>query len=249
MIFRLSAILISLFALLSCNNSRDNHSHNEVSIAYLKSLCKGDHHRIVGSYSIRGIVVATDWLGELHNSAIIADETGSLEVAIESHNISNRLPVYSEVTILCDGLMLARIGGKIELGATPTGDFPLDNIDDELIDRNIRIVGVCENFTAPTRQFSDISVADISSIVRFENIRICDEERNLLWCDTEEGEAITTYRTFIDHRGDTFAIRTLATCDYALGKIPQKEITVIGAIDYSDDRPFLRIINRLITEL
>lgn len=248
MIFRLTTILFSLLTLLACSDDCVNSTTQEVSIAYLKSLCKGDHYHITDNFSIHGVVVATDWLGEFYKSAVIVDKTGGLEFAIDSHNIKEHLPVYSEATILCNGLMLARIGGKVELGAPPTGDFPLDNIDDTMFDRYIRVVGLCEDFTPATKQFSEISLSDISAVVCFEDIRICAEEQGLAWCDTVEGKPITTYRTFIDNKGNTFAIRTLSDCIYATQAIPTNEITVIGVIDYSDNRYFLRIVNQSIIE-
>lgn len=248
MIFRLLTLFSALFITACAPTPNESILQSgEVSIAYLKSLCKGDHHRIAEDISIRGVVVATDWLGELYKSAIIIDKTSGLEIAIDSHDISVHLPIYSEVTILCNGLMLARIGGKIELGAPPTGDFPLDNINDEMFDRYIRVIGICEDFTPATKHFSEISANDISCLIRFNNIRICDEERGLAWCNTDEnGNLTTTYRTFIDSKGNTFAIRTLATCYYASEEIPSEEITVIGIIDFSDNRYFLRIVNKSI---
>ena len=249
MIFRFLITIASLLFALACSSGDDGSDVQEVSIAHLKSLCKGDHYRIAENISVRGVVAATEWLGELNKSAIVVDATGGLEISIESSCISDHLPIYSEVVIFCNGLMLSRIGGKIELGAPPTGDFPLDNIDDEMIDRYIRIVGVCENFVPTTKQFSDIVSADISNIVRFDNIRICDEEQGLAWCDTDEdGAYLTTYRTLVDGEGATLSVCTLPTCRHAKEMIPTKEISVVGAIDYFDNRYFLRIVNGLIIE-
>lgn len=197
---------------------------------------------------VRGVVVATDWLGEMNKSAVIVDESGGLEFAIDSRQIRDILPIYSEVSIYCNGLMLARVGGKIELGAPPTGEFPLDNIDDEMFNRYIRVEGVCENFTPPTKRINELGVDDIGSLIRFDNVRICDEERGLAWCDTEYGTPVTTYRTFIDSEGNSLAVRTLATCHYAGEAIPTKEISVVGIVDYSDNRYFLRIVNKWFTE-
>ena len=250
MIFRLLITLFSTLILCGCNNTSPerNAPSGEISIAYLKSLCKGDHYRIVNDYYIKGIVVATDWLGELHNSAIIVDRSGGVEIAIELDNIAERLPIYSEVEMFCNGLTLARIGGKIELGATPTGNFPIDNIKEELIERHIRILGISEDFRPITKRFSEIGLSDVSAVVRFDNIQICEDERGLLWCDIVDNEPITTYRTFIDREGNTFAIRTLSTCNYALEEIPTKELSAVGVIDYSGNRYFLRIVNRLLIE-
>lgn len=248
MISRLVITLISVAILCGCSPTPGGEPQQSetVSIAYLKSLCKGECYRIVSDFSIKGIVVATDWLGELYKSAIVVDETGGLEFAVDSHNINERLPIFSEVTINCNGLMLARIGGKIELGMPPTGDFPLDNIDDEMFGRYIRIVGSSSAVEAPTKQFSEIGAADISNLVRFENVRICDAEQGLTWCNYENGQPVTTYRTLVNRAGEEFAVRILSTCHYAEEDMPTKEISVIGAIDYSDNRYFIRIVNQAI---
>ena len=245
MIFRILGIIYSLLLLISCSTTESATSQpKEVSIAYLKSLCQGDHYRIVNDYTVRGVVVATDWLGEMNKSAVIVDSSGGLEFAIDSRDINEHLPIYSEVEILCNGLMLARIGGKIELGAPPTGTFPLDNIGYEMFDRYIRVVGSCKDFVPVTKRFTDICADDISSIVRFDNVRICDEEHGLSWCNLENNKPVTTYRTLIDRDSNTFAVRTLGSCHYAAEKMPTKEISVVGVIDYSDNRYFLRIVNK-----
>ena len=249
MIFRLLIAFCSLLALCGCTNEPNSDTPSgEISIARLKSLCKGDHYRIISDCSIRGIVVATDWLGELNKSAIMVDNSGALEVAIDSRNIAKVLPLYSEVEIVCSGLMLARIGGKIELGATPTADFPLANIDDDMIGRYIRIVSTNNEYTPIVKRFSEIGIADISAVIRFDNVRICDEEQGLTWCDKVDDKPVTTYRTLVDREGNSLAVRTLSTCKYALNQMPSKEISAIGAIDYSDNRYFLRIVNEWITE-
>ena len=244
MILRRLIVIISALLLCACSPTSTPPQSGEVSIAYLKSLCKGEHFRISNNYTIRGVIAATDWLGELNKSAIIVDETGGLEFAIESYNIYDKLPIFSEVTINCNGLMLARIGSKIELGLPPTGDFPLDNIDDEMFDRYIRIIGSVTDFSAPTKQFSEISAEDIGNIVCFERVRICDEEQHLTWCDFEDGEPLTTIRTLVNREGERFEVRILATCHYAKEVMPIEEISVIGAIDYSDNRYFIRIVNK-----
>lgn len=246
-IFRLLIALYSVLLNVACTPSALPVLEEQVSISHLKSLCKGEHHLITGNYYIHGVVIATDWLGEMNNSAVIIDESGGVEFGIESHNIAERLPVYSEVVIRCNGLMLARIGGKIKLGVTATGDFPLDNINDKIFDHYITILGSTSDMVpAQTKHFSEIGVGDISSFVRFDNVRICDEEQGLTWCDMEEGEPVTTFRTLVNREGERFSVRILSTCRYANDKIPTKDMSVAGVIDYSDNRPFLQIVNNLI---
>ena len=174
----------------------------------------------------------------------MADSSGSLEFTIESKNIKEKIPLYSEVEISCNGLMLARIGSNIELGVPPSGNFPLDNINDETFDRYISIKGIDEDFSVEAKRFSEIGSEDIGCVVRFDNVRICDEEQGLTWCDFEEGQPVTTYRTIVNSEGERFAVRTLPTCRYADEEMPSNEISVIGVIDYSDNRYFIRIVNK-----
>lgn len=255
MISRLLLMLISLFLLCGCANnpsvddnggSSTEVSSGDITIAYLKSLCKGDHHRITNDYTLRGVIVANDWLGEFIKSIVVVDSSGGIEVAIESRNLSTILPVYSEIEIFCNGLMLARVGGKIELGEPSNGDFPIANIDEEMIGRYVNIVGLQPDYEPITKRFSEIGIADIGAFVSFENIRICDEEYGLTWCDVIDDELVTTYRTFVDSDGNEFAIRTLPTCIYATKAIPTKTISVAGVIDYSNNRYYMRIVNGLI---
>ena len=251
MIFRLLIPLFSVALLLSCSGQEelDIKTNNEVSIASLKSLCKGDNLLITNNISVRGIVVATDWLGELHKSAIIIDDTGGLELAIDLNDVCKELPLHSEITIQCNGLMLARIGGNIKLGAPSSGDFPLGNIDSKNLSCYIHIVGIDREITPTTRRINEIGADDICSFVQFDNLRICDEEAGLSWCDKVEGEVVTTYRTLVDREGNRLLARTLSTCLYADEKIPENEISVAGVIDYSNNRYYLRIVNKAITEL
>ena len=247
MISRLILTLISLLTLCACHIEPSEQKATDVSIAYLKSLCVGSHYRINSDYRLRGVVVASEWLGELYNSIIIKDESGHLEVMVDVEDVATRLPIYSEVEIYCNGLMLARVGGKIEMGLPSTSDFALDNINDEVVDNHIRIIGQNSEISPETKRFDDIDASDISSIVRFEDVRIACEEGQR-WCDTLDGEVVTTYRTLVDSEGNTFALRTLSTCLYALDEMPTDEISVIGAIDYADDRYFLTIVNGWITQ-
>lgn len=254
MIYRLLILLFSTLALWGCDGSIGGKNQDAdtpsgtISIAHLKSLCKGEHYRITRDYSLRGVVVANDWLGEFVKSVVVVDRSGGIEIAIESPNLSHSLPIYSEVEILCNGLMLARVGGKIELGAPSTGEFPIENIGNEMLCRYIRVVGTCEDFTPVTKLLTEITPADIGAIVRFDNLRLSDEGEELTWCEVVDNEPKTTFRTFVDGEGNSLAIRTLPTCYYATNKIPTKSISVAGVIDYSNNRYFLRIANMWIIE-
>lgn len=247
MILRLCILAISLVLALSCQESGVASSGGDISIAQLKSLCRGDHYLVVDDYRLRGVVVAGDWLGEFPASVVVVDDSGGVEIYIESTELEGGLPLNSEVEILCSGLMLARVGGKVALGAPSTDDFPLANIDGDELSHHIRPTGCYREILPKSKCFADITADDISSLCRFDGVRICDEERGLKWCDVVDDETVTTYRTLVDAEGNRLEVCILATCDYALEDIPLNEISVVGVIDYSHNRYFIRIANKAFT--
>ena len=235
--------IISLLLLIACNAPNET-IVERVSIAHLKSLCSGDHYHIGRDLAFEGVVVDTSWSDDRFDNIIVVDESGGVEVMISLNDNKNALPIYSRVRILCNDLTLARIGGKIALGVASSDDYPLEEIGAEMLGRKIRIVGYCDNLSPATKQLSDIHTRDISNIFRFESLRICDEEQGLGWCDIVEGKPVTTYRTFINSKGETIAIRISESSHYAFERIPANEISVIGVLDYSDNRYFIRLVNR-----
>ena len=249
MISRLLIAICSVALLLGCNNSTEGKDEPQVlNIAHLVSLCHDDHYRIVEECRLRCVVVANDLYGELYKSIIVGDKTGTLQINVDVRNYDECFPLYSEVDIYCCGLMLARVGHRIEMGAAPTGEYPLSNIEEAVVDRYIRRTGHRGTYAPTTKLIAEISPLDIGEIVTIEDVRIEEAESGMFWCDFVDGEAISTLRTLIDKRGMTLPLRTISTCLYAGERMPQNEISVTGMVDYSDDRYFLRILNKWITQ-
>ena len=245
--FKLWVIAISLLLAVSCQERGAVGGGEELSIARLKSLCSGDHYHIVDDYRLRGVVVAGGWYGEFPGCIVVADDSGGVEIYVESAELGAAELLNSEVEIHCSGLMLARIGGKVALGAPSTDDFPLASIGGEELMQHMRPTGRYCEYAPKSKRFADITADDISSMCIFDKVRICDEDRGLKWCDNVDDEAVTTYRTMVDAEGNRLEFCTLSTCDYALEDIPLNEISVVGVIDYSHNRYFIRIANKAFT--
>ena len=249
---RLLIPLISLLATVACDGSSAlSHSENEspgaTSVARLKSLCRNGIYDITEDLTISGTVMANDWLGEYYKSIVVIDGTGGIEIDIDLPSIYRTIPIYSRVTVFCNGMTLGRVGGKTVLGAHPTGDFPVDGIDGDLIARYIRIdSGSGDDIKPSERRFSEISASDIGSYVYFADISA--ECTDAAWCDLTDGKYVTTTRYITDRDGGRFAIRTLGTCLYADESIPAGRFTVAGIIDYSAGEYHLRIVNHGIIE-
>ncbi len=253
---RLLIPLISLIAAVACDASSsleypvNGNSGNPkaVSVAYLKSLCRSEIYDIAEDLTISGTVMANDWLGEYYKSIVVLDDTGGIEIDIDLPALYRTIPVYSRVTVFCNGMTLARVGGKTVLGAHPTGDFPVDGIDGGLISRYVRIDSESGDDRKPAiRGFSEISATDIGAFVCFMDIAADLDDTNGKWCDTADGKYVTTTRYIISDDG-RFGIRTLGTCRYADEAIPAGRFSVAGIIDYSGGEYYLRIVNHGIME-
>ncbi len=247
---KLATILVSLLLLLSCDRSDTlRYEGNErVSIAYLKSLCHNTIYDITTDLTVSGTVIATDWLGEYYKSIVVIDATGGIEIDIDSPSLFRRIPVYSRVTIFCNGMTLGRAGGTIVLGAHPTGDYPVDGIDASLLSRYIRIDATAGESIAPAeRRIADIGAADIGNYVILRNMAIADRA-NGKWCDfdAEQGKYLSATRRIRDDEGNTFAVHTLGGCKYADENLPDGKFSVAGIIEYAGGEFRLRIINHSI---
>lgn len=255
---RLLTVLISCLAVATACDTSSSLSYpdkggggnpHKVSVAYLKSLCRTDIYDIREDLTISGTVMANDWLGEYYKSIVVLDDTGGLEIDIDRTSLYRTIPIYSRVTVFCNGMTLGRVGGKTVLGAHPTGDFPVDGIDGGLISRYIRIDDESGDDRKPaTCRFSEVSIADIGTFVRFDDIAADLDGTNGKWCDTADGKHITTTRYITDHDGGRFGIRTLGRCSYADEAIPAGRFSVAGIIDYSGGEYYLRIVNHGIAE-
>ena len=235
--------------LISCHSAADADVTEKRSIAYLKGLCRGASYNVAEDVVVRGVVVATDWLGEYYKSIVVADESGGIEIAIDSHDICAVIPLYSEVEIYCNGLTLGRIGGKVSLGVSPTEDMPVDNIPASMVGRYIRVIreNVLRDYVP--RTIESLTSDDICTPVFIENLHVAETQEKLMWCERDAtGEFVTTVRTVVDSEGHSIDVRTLGGAIYAGEKIPENTFSLGGVADYADGRLFLRITNHCIIQ-
>lgn len=214
------------------------------SIAHLKSYSRGSSTLLTQDLKIEGIVTANDIRGEFPKALVVEDATGGIEIVVDRSALADLFPLGAQVTVYCSGLALGEYGGKIQLGAFPTGDYSVDRIAREEVGRYIR----CTSLNAGTRfprtvSAAELGIADADTYVRFENVRF--REAGEPWCcrDAETGALTTTRRTLVDGTGTEFPVRVLPSCHYAAEPIPQGIGTVNGIVDYFNGDLSLRIIN------
>lgn len=252
-VWRWIVLLCSLWAAVACTSATrpefselpdDDSESGLVSIAYLKSRCKGLSTNISADISIKGTVVANDLFGEFFKTIVLVDASGGVEVSIDKERLCADFPLYSNVAITCNGLAVGRVGGKVVLGAQPTGEFTTDRIAECDISKYLlRLDGSVTSVVPRRVAIADLGVEHVSDYLLFEGVRFADDEVGRTWCELVDNELCETDRHIIDKAGNTLIVRVSPYCEYAGERIPAGAGSLCGIVDYSGDQFFLRIAN------
>lgn len=215
-----------------------------VSIAYLKSCCKGLSTNIDTDVSIKGTVVANDLFGEFYKTLVLVDESGGIEILIDRERICADFPLYANVSVSCNGLAVGRVGGKVVLGAKPTGEYTTNRIADGDVSKYLYWQPDDITAAVPRKvEIAKLGVEHVSDYVLLENVRFAAEEVGNGWCDKSDEAFADTERHILDSEGNVLVVKVSGLCEYAGESIPSGRGDVCGIVDYSGGTYFLRIAN------
>ena len=250
---RVIAALCSLCIAVGCGSAtkpdyselpNDDSESGLVSIAYLKSRCKGLSTTIKSDVSIKGTVVANDLFGEFYKSIVLVDASGGVEVSIDCERLYSEFPLYANVSISCNGLAVGRVGGKVVLGAVPTGEYTVDRIVEDDISKYMLWQRGDVTSAVPRKvTIESFGVEHVSDYVMLEGVRFADDEVGQTWCDSSDDDYLDTERHVVDSSGNVLVVSVSGHCEYAGERIPSGTGTICGILDYSGDQFFLRIAN------
>lgn len=256
---RIAAAIFSVLLLAACSSATKPEyekipegvpEQGAVSIAYLKSLCGSRSTVIDKDISIVGSVVANDLHGEFQRTVVIADASGGVEISVDKRNLYLDFPIFTQVAVSCNGLALGRTGGKVSLGAPPTGGYATDRIVAADIARFFSpVAGYADTSEPAVVSIGELSVEHVSSFVFIGNLRAVEEERGAAWCDAAGDDYADSVRHFTDTDGNMLAVRIYGSCSYAHERIPEGRVSLAGIVDYASGDFFLRISNHHIMPL
>lgn len=245
---------LSLFlAVSACDRSEaleytpgiDTKEH--LSIAYLKSLCRAESHTIRTDCYIEGLITANDLYGEYTQALVVEDASGGIEIEVEGRELFRHYPVGRTLRIFCEGLALGDYGGKVILGAAPTGEYLTDRISEN--DRALRLHLLEHTPVSPTPRHITIAEARLAWVGRYvalSDLEVVESRTGARWCECNplSGAPITTTRHLVDAAGDTLDLYLPATISYATEPLPSGRVCAYGILDYFNRRFQLRPVNR-----
>lgn len=250
-ISNIAVIAVAAICFAACSKSEPDYDDNPrgtVSIAHLKTLCTAESVTVTHDISITGYVAANDLYGEYDRAIVICDDSGGIEISVDSHRTAEIFPIAARITVHCTSLALGDYGGRITLGAIPTGEYSVDRIAEDDFSRYFRIDTSSPQAVNPVvTDIESINPALAGTLIQIENVTF-GSEAGLAWCDTDPatGDHIDTSRTVTDRNGRTLSVRTITECEYRDEKIPTGYGTLRGILEYFNGEYSLRIANHQI---
>lgn len=247
--------LLSVVFAASCNRSStlrydDPSAEETVSVAYLKTLLRGESTSIARTISVRVRVTANDLFGEYADAIVAQDASAGIEVWIEAATprLAAAFPIGTPLLIRCNGLALGNYAGKTVLGLPPTGGDPVDRIPLEQAGQFVRTAepGQAALPEPVPIGFEEFSPQRIGTYVRLDEVRFAAEEIGRCFCerDPDTGRYLSTNRHLVDACLDTLRVRILAGCEYRMQPVPSGTGSVCGILDFFNREYQLRIVNR-----
>lgn len=200
----------------------------EQTIADLKGLFQPNQLvTIEEDWTIDGIVVADDRSGNFFRSIILQDETGGIEILINLTDAYNFYPIGRQLFIKLKGLVIGEDAGVLQLGGYIFVENGGENLGDivALDDHILRgqIVGAPE---PKTTTINALSNADISSLVKLENVEFAGFEFGQTYSDPIGRNNIN--RTIQDCNGNEIVMRSSGFANFAGEPIPEGNGSIIA---------------------
>ena len=243
------ALLVSLLLAIACESNDAPSRGGEIPIVRLWNMATESVVKIKGDYTIRGYVVANDKLAEVEHCIVVADDTAGVEVAIDARDVDIMIPLYSEVSVRCTGLVVRRLGGKLLLGLESDGEYVVNRLPEEELYNRITVdTTQSVRISAKRRHVADLGSSDMLTYIRIDSLYYA--EGNTCWTDVDPltGKRATTIRYF-EENDDTLRVVTNGDCRYATHKIPEGYLSLQGILDWYDGAYALRVTNHEIVPL
>ena len=122
------AAAVMALACCACTKSvpdYDDDPRGTVSIAHLKTLCTSESVVITDDIAITGHIAANDLYGEYSRTIVLCDDSGGIEIAVDSRRTAETFPIAARLTVHCTSLALGDYGGRVMLGAGCEKSTPL----------------------------------------------------------------------------------------------------------------------------
>lgn len=221
------------------------------TIVELKDLHRtGELIKILDDLVIGGVVIADDRSGNYYKTIVIQDQTGGIDVKINSTGLFADFPVGQELVIKCKDLYISDYNNLIQLGGVydNNGTLSLGGIEEVLLNKHVFKGEAGKTPVVLTKSITEFDESDISTLVKIEGVQFTDDDAGETYADAQRQFSLN--RELEDCQGNKIILRSSGYADFASDLTPtgNGSITAIYSIYQSTPQLWIRDLNDVVME-
>lgn len=211
------------------------------TIQQLKDMYTRGGTEVNSDVIVKGRVISSDKEGNIYKALMIQDETGGIEIKINSSGLYNYYRPGRVVYLHANSLKLGAYGGTVSIGTVPIdNNYENDFIPSPVV-QNYVAKGLKESPVTPLlAAISSLRKQYSNTLVKIEGVQFLASELGLSYADGKEN--ITQNRTLIDKNGNRLVVRTSGYARFAETKIAQGSGSITGILTYFNETAQLTIV-------
>lgn len=197
-------------------------------------------------YIIKGRVISSDQAGNFFKQLVIEDETGAIQVNIDSYDLYKSYQYGQEIVIDVTGLYVGAYGKLMQIGSTPNNNYP-GRIASDLATKQIEVNGLAEPEKTVAGEYTIAALNDLISnqeeflakqcrLVSIKDVTFKDAGKATL-ADKDKN----TSRTISDGTGDMI-VYTSGYSDFYDYYCPEGKGTIVGILSFFNRSWQIRLI-------
>lgn len=197
-------------------------------------------------YIIKGRVISSDQAGNFFKQLVIEDETGAIQVNIDSYDLYKSYQYGQEIVIDVTGLYVGAYGKLMQIGSTPNNNYP-GRIASDLATKQIEVNGLAEPEKVVAGEYTIAALNDLISnqeeflakqcrLVSIKDVTFKDAGKATL-ADKDKN----TSRTISDGTGDMI-VYTSGYSDFYDYYCPEGKGTIVGILSFFNRSWQIRLI-------
>lgn len=197
-------------------------------------------------YIIKGRVISSDQAGNFFKQLVIEDETGAIQVNIDSYDLYKSYQYGQEIVIDVTGLYVGAYGKLMQIGSTPNNNYP-GRIASDLATKQIEVNGLAEPEKVVAGEYTIAALNELISnqeeflakqcrLVSIKDVTFKDAGKATL-ADKDKN----TSRTISDGTGDMI-VYTSGYSDFYDYYCPEGKGTIVGILSFFNRSWQIRLI-------
>lgn len=197
-------------------------------------------------YIIKGRVISSDQAGNFFKQLVIEDETGAIQVNIDSYDLYKSYQYGQGIVIDVTGLYVGAYGKLMQIGSTPNNNYP-GRIASDLAAKQIEVNGLAEPEKIVAGEYTIAALNDLISnqeeflakqcrLVSIKDVTFKDAGKATL-ADKDKN----TSRTISDGTGDMI-VYTSGYSDFYDYYCPEGKGTIVGILSFFNRSWQIRLI-------